>query len=61
MSHITIIIERVAPAGPAGAEITEANGTTARVVWSPPDAISDAEIGQAVRRLYKQVRELGNA
>lgn len=57
MSHITIIIERALPTGSAAEEVRP---ISAHVKWSPPDDMTDAEIGQAVRRLYKQIRDLGD-
>lgn len=58
MSHITIIISKRA----ATSSMTEASAeriTAAEVTYVPPDSATEQEIGQEVRRLVRQVRNLG--
>lgn len=60
MSHITIILNRAVP---FGADVTSATPederVTASVSFTPPDAMSEADVAQHLRRLYRQVRNLG--
>jgi hypothetical protein len=57
MSHIVIIIDRAPP--PTTSEAHDSSAVNARVSWSPPDNMSDQEVAQNVKRLYKQVKNLG--
>jgi hypothetical protein len=57
MPHITVIIKRVPHATPSGDE--PADTTTAEVAYEVPHEATEAEVGQAVKRLFKQVRALG--
>lgn len=58
MSHITIIISRAPPSGVADSN-SDDEQVTARVVFTPPDAMTEQEVTTHVRRLYRQVRNLG--
>jgi hypothetical protein len=59
MSHITIIISR---APPHGTDVQpDDEQVTAEITFTPPDAMSEQEVAQNVRRLYRQIRNLGNA
>lgn len=55
-----MVINRTAQ--PPGAdEAQEAHGVTfASVSYTPPDSMTDAEVAQQVKKLYKTVRELGS-
>ena len=57
MSHIVIIIDR-APPPPTGLA-PESEAVSASVKYVVPHEATDAEVGQAVRKLVKQVRDLG--
>ena len=64
MSHITIVINRTQPPQPSAdrtvvASEPEEGVNYVSVTYTPPDSATDAEVGQAVRKLFKQVRELG--
>lgn len=62
MSHITVIINRTQPptAGIRTEAVEPQEGVNyVSVTYTPPDNATDAEVGQAVKRLYKQVREIG--
>lgn len=60
MSHITIIINRAAQEPSATASSTPDSGVTfASVSYVPPDGMSDADVAHEVRKLYKQVKDLG--
>lgn len=59
MGHITIIIDRKPPEGSALADEQADNDVTAHVEYRPSDAASEQEIAQDMRRLYRQVRNLG--
>lgn len=60
MSHIVIIVDRK-PA-PTTDAVTEAGASecTATVTYVVPHDATDAEVGQAVKKLVKQVRDLGS-
>lgn len=60
MSHITIVINRTVPPSQAdAAEDTQADAiSSVHVEFVVPHGMSDADVGQAVKRLYKQVRDL---
>jgi hypothetical protein len=56
MSHITIIINRAVPS-----ELTaDSEPVTAEVRYVVPHEATEADVGQAVKRLYRQVRDLGS-
>lgn len=61
MSHITIVINRAQPS-PAGvsasADAPQEGVNFVSVSYTPSDTATDAEVGQAVKRLFKQVREV---
>lgn len=57
MSHITIIIDRGPP--PSTDAQHDDDTIRAHVEFTPPDAMSEAEVVQHVRKLYRQVRNLG--
>jgi hypothetical protein len=66
MSHITIIINRVQPASndPSPPNVPMAHSERpgvnyVSVTFTPDDSMSDEEIGRALRKLYKQVKDLG--
>lgn len=59
MSHIVIIIDRAPPTGSEAEATMETPPVSARVTWTPPHDMSDAEVAQAVKRLYRQIRNLG--
>lgn len=58
MSHIVIIIDRK-PHPPTDAPALNAADCAATVTYAVPHDATDAEVGQAVRKLVKQVRDLG--
>jgi hypothetical protein len=57
MSHITIIIGR-APSGTVPHD-EEEDRCSAQVEYRVPHDATDVEVGQAVKRLYRQVKNLG--
>jgi len=64
VSHISIIINRTVPtqivAGNESSTTMHSDPVSATVTYEVPHDTTDAEVGQAVKKLYKQVRELGS-
>lgn len=60
MSHIVIIIDRVPPPTMSALEQQATDACTATVRYPVPHDATDEEVGKAIRKLYKQVRELGS-
>jgi len=61
LSHITIVINRTQPppAGLADSAEPQEGVNSVSVSFTAPDSATDAEVGQAVKKLFKQVREVG--
>lgn len=61
MSHITIVLNRTQqPNGVSSSEAGPQEGVNfVSVTYTPADSATDAEVGQAVKKLFKQVREVG--
>lgn len=62
MSHITIVINRTQPTQTSAVENAEPQSGVnyAQITYTPPDSATDAEVGQMVKKLYKQIRDLGS-
>lgn len=61
MSHISIVINRAQPPAPgvsADANEPQEGVNFVSVTYTPSDTATDAEVGQAVKKLFKQVRDL---
>ena len=60
MSHISIVINRVQPSPSGSVLATEPQEGVnyVSVTYTPPDSATDADVGQAVKKLFKQVRDL---
>lgn len=59
MSHVVIIIDRAPPPSADVDTHPAEDQIIAHVEFTPPDAMSEADVVQHVRKLYRQVRNLG--